>query len=70
MSFLSVTLIVVGLFFATLLVLGVLKSYKLKKENDRLEALNNAAEEESEKPYRDFTEGHLYGGNHQEPKKG
>lgn len=54
-------LIIVVVFFALLLLLGVRKSYKLKKENERLEALNNEDEDEN-KPYKDFTDGHMYGG--------
>ncbi|MEL0456172.1 hypothetical protein WJN01_08045 [Flavobacteriaceae bacterium SZ-1-7] len=58
-------LVVVVVFFAVLLLLGVRKSYKLKKENEKLDALNKKFEEEEkkEKPYRDFTEGHMYGDN-------
>lgn len=47
-------------FFLILLILGVRKSYKLKKENDRLNELSTSFEEEDNKPYTDFTEGHLY----------
>ena len=54
-------LIVVLLFFAVLLCLGVRKSYVLKKENKRLEAMNTtSSEDEGEKPYNDFRQGHLY----------
>ena len=54
-------LIVVVIFFAILLLLGVRKSYMLKKENERLEALNNnMGDNDENKPYKDFTEGHLY----------
>ncbi|WP_298238354.1 hypothetical protein [uncultured Algibacter sp.] len=57
-------LIVVVVFFGILLLLGVRKSYKLKKENERLDAINRKiAEEAKDKPYRDFTEGHMYGGD-------
>ena len=48
------------LFFLILLILGVRKSYKLKKENDRLNELSTKFEDEENKPYKDFTEGHLY----------
>ena len=55
------TLIVVLIFFGVLLCLGVRKSHKLKKENKRLEALNTASsEDEDDKPYKDFRQGHLY----------
>ena len=57
-------LIIVVVFFGILLLLGIRKSYKLKKENERLDALNRKiAEEEEDKPYQDFTEGHMYGDN-------
>lgn len=50
-------------FFLVLLILGIRKSYKLKKENDRLNELNTSFEDEENKPYTDFTEGHLYQNN-------
>jgi len=53
-------LTIVVIFFAVLLLLGVRKSYKLKKENERLDAMNKKIAEEEEKPYRDFTDGHMY----------
>jgi hypothetical protein len=56
-------LIVVTVFFGILLLLGIRKSYKLKKENDRLEAINKKIAEEEEKPYQDFTDGHMYDGS-------
>ncbi|MCF7569425.1 hypothetical protein L3X37_13810 [Sabulilitoribacter arenilitoris] len=56
-------LIVVVVFFSFLLILGVRKSYFLKKENDRLNKMNTTIEDEKEKPYKDFTDGHMYGGN-------
>lgn len=52
-------LIIVVIVFGILLILGVRKSYKLKKENDRLNSLNTSISEEDEK-YKDFTEGHMY----------
>ena len=55
-------LIVVVVIFGILLLLGVRKSYKLKKENDRLNSINTASSIEEEK-YKDFTDGHMYGGN-------
>jgi len=58
-----VVLIIVVVFFAILLLLGIRKSYKLKKENERLDAINKSISEEEEKPYQDFTDGHMYGGN-------
>ncbi|GAA4969952.1 hypothetical protein GCM10023315_19650 [Algibacter aquimarinus] len=56
-------LTIVVVFFAVLLLLGIRKSYKLKKENERLDAINKKIAEEEEKPYQDFTDGHMYGGN-------
>ncbi|WOD43033.1 hypothetical protein [Hwangdonia lutea] len=56
-------LIIVVVIFSFLLILGVRKSYLLKKENDRLNSMNTTMEDESEKPYKDFTDGHMYGGN-------
>ena len=56
-------LIIVVMFFSILLLLGIRKSYKLKKENERLDAVNRKIAEEEDKPYQDFTEGHMYGDN-------
>ncbi|GAA4807895.1 hypothetical protein [Litoribaculum gwangyangense] len=56
-------LIVVVVFFSVLLLLGIRKSYKLKKENERLDEMNKKIAEYEEKPYQDFTEGHMYGGD-------
>ena len=56
-------LIIVTVFFGILLLLGIRKSYKLKKENERLDALNDKVAEDDDKPYKDFTDGHMYGGN-------
>lgn len=56
-------LIIVTIFFGVLLLLGIRKSYKLKKENERLEEISRKATEEENKPYQDFTDGHMYGGN-------
>jgi hypothetical protein len=55
-------LIIVVVFFSFLLILGIVKSYKLKKENDRLDKISEdmARKEET---YKDFTDGHMYGGN-------
>ncbi|GGZ68783.1 hypothetical protein [Algibacter mikhailovii] len=54
-------LIVVVVFFGILLILGVLKSYKLKKDNERINEMDTKMPDESE--YKDFTDGHMYGGN-------
>lgn len=56
-------LIIVTIFFGILLLLGVRKSYKLKKENERLDAMNKKIAEDENKPYQDFTDGHMYGDN-------
>ncbi len=53
-------LIVVVVIFGVLLLLGVRKSYKLKKENDRLNNLNTSESDEENKKYKDFTDGHMY----------
>ncbi|MDG1728705.1 MAG: hypothetical protein P8K68_08265 [Algibacter sp.] len=54
-------LIVVVIFFGIILILGVRKSYLLKKENERLEKINTSMKEDE--AYKDFTDGHMYGGN-------
>ena len=59
-------LIIVTTFFAILLLLGIRKSHKLKKENERLAEMNKKINEDEKKPYRDFTDGHMYGGNNKE----
>lgn len=48
------------IFFLVLLILGIRKSYKLKKENERLNEMSTSFQDEENKPYKDFTEGHLY----------
>ncbi|WNH12170.1 hypothetical protein [Thalassobellus suaedae] len=53
---------IVTAFFAIILVLGIRKSYKLKKENKRLEEISEKMAKEKEE-YKDFTDGHMYGGN-------
>tara|TARA_R110000868_G_scaffold299242_1_gene559478 strand:+ start:32184 stop:32423 length:240 start_codon:yes stop_codon:yes gene_type:complete len=55
-------LIIVVVFFSILLILGVRKSYKLKKENERLDQISEEIAKREEK-YKDFTEGHMYGDN-------
>ena len=52
---------IVVVFFSILLILGVRKSMKLKKENDRLDSMNTTIEDDEKKPYKDFTDGHMYG---------
>jgi len=56
-----IVLIVVVVIFSFLLILGVRKSYLLKKENDRLNSMDTTIEDENKKPYKDFTDGHMYG---------
>ena len=41
-------LIIVTVFFGILLLLGIRKSYKLKKENERLDALNDKVAEDTQ----------------------
>ncbi|GAA4882646.1 hypothetical protein GCM10023311_00920 [Flaviramulus aquimarinus] len=55
-------LTIVVIFFGIILILGVRKSYKLKKENEKLEQMNTSISDEDE-DYKDFTDGHMYGGN-------
>ena len=52
-------LIIVVVLFAILLLLGVRKSYKLKKENEKLNSMNTKMPDEDEN-YKDFTDGHMY----------
>ncbi|MFD0988780.1 FtsL-like putative cell division protein [Mariniflexile jejuense] len=55
-------LIVVVAFFSLLLILGIRKSYKLKKENEQLDKISEELAKQEEE-YKDFTDGHMYGGN-------
>lgn len=57
-SYVVNTLIVIVVFFGILLILGIRKSYKLKKENERLNSMDTKMPDE--KDYEDFTEGHMY----------
>jgi len=63
----TAVLIIVGVFFLILIILGIRKTYKLNQENRRLNELHAKQleiEKEKEKQgYRDFTEGHLYDNN-------
>ncbi|WP_052823527.1 hypothetical protein [Neotamlana sedimentorum] len=63
----TVLIIFVLGFFLILLISGVIKSYKLKKENEKLESMSEKFDE-SEDTYQDFTEGHLYGGTSKDTK--
>jgi hypothetical protein len=53
-------LTVTVVFFLILLILGIIKSQKLKAENKRLSNPKKLSSEEDNKVYRDFREGHLY----------
>ncbi|WP_100613009.1 hypothetical protein [Confluentibacter lentus] len=53
-------LTIVVIFFAVLLILGVRKSYKLKKENEQLDKISEKLAKEEEEKYNDFTDGHMY----------
>jgi len=55
-------LIIVVVFFSFLLLLGIRKSYKLKKENERLDKISEELAKKEE-TYKDFTEGHMYDNN-------
>jgi Na+/melibiose symporter-like transporter len=57
-----IILVIVVAFFSILLLLGIRKSYKLKKENERLDKISEEIAKKKEE-YKDFTEGHMYGGN-------
>lgn len=57
-SYVVNTLIVVVLFFGIVLILGIRKSYKLKKENKRLNSMDTKMPDDED--YEDFTEGHMY----------
>ena len=57
-SYVVNTLIVVVLFFGIVLILGIRKSYKLKKENKRLNRMDTKMPDDED--YEDFTEGHMY----------
>ena len=54
-TILAVTII----FFLILLILGIIKSFKLKAENERLSKTQLSSEDDN-KVYKDFREGHLY----------
>jgi len=53
-------LIITIVFFLILLVLGIMKSRKLKSENDRLSKPRTTSTSDDNKVYQDFREGHLY----------
>jgi hypothetical protein len=51
---------IVVVFFLILLILGIRKSYILKKENDQLANTGILDSDDDNKTYRDFRDGHLY----------
>lgn len=61
-SHIVTVLSIVVIFFSVLLVLGVRKSYLLKKENDKLSEIDTRQQEE-QTPYKDFRESHMYDNN-------
>lgn len=54
-------LFIVAAIFFVLIVLAILKSFKLRKESEQLSKTSN--KEVENKEYQDFTEGHLYENN-------
>lgn len=46
--------------FGILLFLGIRKSYKLKKENEKLAELSEKLTQDNDESYEDFTDGHMY----------
>lgn len=52
-------LTIVIIIFAILLIIGIRKSYKLKKENERLDKISEEIAKQEEE-YKDFTDGHMY----------
>lgn len=59
-TFIVTALAIVVVFFLILLILGIKKSYALKKENDKLCATNALNINEDNKAYEDFRKSHLY----------
>jgi hypothetical protein len=51
---------IVVVFFLILLILGIRKSYILKKENDQLANTGILDSDDDNKTYKDFRDGHLY----------
>ena len=51
---------VVVVFFLVLLIFGIVKTFKLKAENEKLNKINPLQSEEENKVYKDFRDGHLY----------
>lgn len=57
---LVIVLAIALVIFGILLVMGIRKSYKLKKENEKLFRMSEKLTEDKEEPYKDFTDGHMY----------
>lgn len=55
-----IVLSIVVVFFLIVLILGVRKSYKLKKENERLDKISEDLIRDKKDKYSDFTDGHMY----------
>jgi len=53
-------LTITGFVFLVLLLLGIIKYFKLKAEHKRLSRTSNLQSEDDNKVYKNFTEGHLY----------
>lgn len=51
------------IFFLVLLILGLRKSYLLRKESEKLSQSFSSDTDEETKVYKDFTESHLYDNN-------
>lgn len=56
---LTIVLLIITVIFAFLIVMAIIKMYKLKAENKRLIETDDY-KTELEKSYKDFTDGHLY----------
>lgn len=59
---LTIVLLIITVIFAFLIVMAIIKMYKLKAENKRLIETDDY-KTELEKSYKDFTDGHLYENN-------
>ena len=51
------------IFFLVLLILGLRKSYLLRKESEKLRQSSSSDTDEEAKVYKDVTESHLYDNN-------
>lgn len=59
---LTIVLLIITVVFAFLIVMAIIKMYKLKAENKRLIETDDY-KTEVENSYKDFTDGHLYENN-------